>query len=250
MRNVFYALFVCAALLSAARGQDALVAAPDNYKLDFENEYVKVVRVHYEPKSIVPAHEHPLTATAYVYLNDCGPILFKHIKAAYGAVKRPAVKAGSFRLYRAVSETHEVENPNETPSDFLRVEFKTEPVNEKSLMGKFYREEVPATENFSKTQFENEQIRATRLVIAPGKKFQLTTRESEPALLVALTPAKLATQKKKQSLTLALGKTAWVAAKEAETFENHGAEPVELLQFDFKTKPVVVDAKKAAHPHD
>jgi hypothetical protein len=249
MRNILYALLVAAFLLAPALGQDALVAAPDSYKLDFENEYVKVVRVHYEPKSTIPAHDHTLTGSAYVYLNDCGPVVFKHIKAAYGAVKRPAVKAGSFRLYRAVSENHEVENPNDTPSDFLRVEFKTEPVNEKSLMGKFYREDPPTTENYSKTQFENEQIRATRLVIAPGKKLQVSARESEPALFVALTPTTLTVQKKRQPLTLEMGKTYWVAAKDAETFENRAAEPVEFLRFDFKTKPVAVDQKKTPHPH-
>ncbi len=36
-------------------------------------------------------------------------------------------------------EVHEVENPNDTPSDFLRIELKTEPVNDKSLRGKFHR---------------------------------------------------------------------------------------------------------------
>lgn len=45
-------------------------------------------------------------------------------------------QAGSFRVYRGLQELHEVENKSDLSSDFLRVEFKTDPVNEKSLKGR------------------------------------------------------------------------------------------------------------------
>src|ERR1700741_4793246 len=130
--------------------QDPLKALPQAYKLQFENDWVKVTRVHYGPHERLPAHQHTQTGSAYVYLNDSGPVVFKHIGLAYGAVTRPATKAGSFRLYRGLTEIHEVENLSEKPSDFLRVEFKTEPINDKSLQGRFYREAYPAGENFQK----------------------------------------------------------------------------------------------------
>jgi hypothetical protein len=175
-----------ALLAITAPAQDPLKLLPQAYKLQFENDWVKVVRVHYGPREKLPAHEHTQTASAYVYLNDGGPVIFNHIDQVYGAVTRPATKAGSFRLYRGLQELHEVENTSDLPSDFLRVEFKTDPVNEKSLKGRYYREEHPAGEIFQKVQFENEQIRITRLACAPGKKLDISTDASEPTLLIAL----------------------------------------------------------------
>jgi hypothetical protein len=76
-------------LVPSATAQDPTRLLPDSYKLQFENEWVRVTRVHY-PKT--------------------------------------------------VKEVHEVENPSDTPSDFLRVEFKTEPLGEATLRGRFYPE--------------------------------------------------------------------------------------------------------------
>jgi hypothetical protein len=144
----------------AAFAQYPLKVAPQAYKLEFENEWVKVVRVHYGPREKIPAHDHTERSAAYVYLNDGGPVIFKHIGLEYGPVTRPATKAGSFRLYKAIKEIHEVENTSELPSDFLRVEFKTRMVDEKTLRGRFHREPWPAGENYQKEQFEDEQIRS------------------------------------------------------------------------------------------
>jgi len=253
MNRLLFVALVCL-LSGGAFAQDPLKALPQNYKLEFENEWVKVVRVHYGAHEKVPAHDHTETGAAYVYLNDSGPVIFKHIGLSYGAVTRAAVKAGSFRLYRAVKEVHEAENPNDTPSDFLRIEFKTEPVNDKTLHGKFPREEFPADENFQKVQFDNEQIRVTRLVIAPGKKLDVSASATEPLLLIALTPVKFKatdTKKKNSKLNLEPGKAGWLAKGEQRQFENLGDSPSELLRFDLKTKPVPTDPNKPhSHSHN
>ncbi len=244
---------LCLAVVSAT-AQDPLKTLPENYKLQFENEWVKVTRVYYPPQSKLAAHEHTPTASAYVYLNDGGPVIFKHIDKEYGAVKRPATKAGSFRLYKGIQEHHEVENTSDLPSDFLRVEFKTQVVNEKSLYGRFFRETYPAGENFQKVQFENEQIRITRLVCATGKTLDLATSATEPVLLIALSPAqlKVASGKGKASpMKFALGQAKWIAAGHQEQLENTGDAPAEVLRFDFKTPPMSKEEleKKTQHEH-
>lgn len=254
-RLFLFAAAVCFSTITVF-AQDPLKTLPRNYKLEFENEWVKVVRVHYGAKEKIAAHDHTETGAAYVYLNDSGPVVFRHIGLSYGAVTRAAVKAGSFRLYKAVKEVHEVENNNDTPSDFLRVEFKTEAINANTLRGKFYREDVPAGENLAKVQFENEQIRVTRLVVAPGKNVEISAGATEPILLIALTPAKFKTtdaKKKSAKLTLESGKAGWLAAGQQQQFENVGDSPAELLRFDLKTKPVKANPnqkeKPHAHPH-
>jgi hypothetical protein len=234
--------------------QDPLKVAPQAYKLQFENEWVKVVRVHYAPREKVVAHDHTPTASAYVYLNDSGPVIFKHIDASYGAITRQPTKAGGVRVYRGIQETHEVENNSDLPSDFLRVEFKTEVTNENSLRGKFFREEYPAGENFHKVQFENDQIRITRLVCAVGKKLDVSANANQPTLLVALSAGNFKASRSKGKsgkLTLDLGQTEWVAVNQQEQLENTGKTPVELLRFDFKSKPLSKEEleKKKKHEH-
>jgi hypothetical protein len=233
--------------------QDPLKVAPQAYKLQFENEWVKVVRVHYAPREKVIAHDHTLTSSAYVYLNDSGPVVFKHIDG-FGAITRQPTKAGGFRVFRSFPETHEVENLSDLPSDFLRVEFKTEPKDENTLRGKYFREEYPAGENFKKVQFENGHIRITRLVCAAGKKIDVSASANEPTLLVALSVANLKASRSKGKngkLTLGLGQTEWVALNQQEQLENTGKTPVELLRFDFKTKPLSQEEldKKKKHEH-
>jgi hypothetical protein len=242
-------------LATSALAQDPSKALPQAYKLQFENDWVKITRVHYAPKEKLPSHQHTQTASAYVYLNDSGPVVFKHIGLEYGAVTRPATKAGSFRLYRGLKEMHEVENLSDLPSDFLRVEFKTEPVNDKTLRGRFFREEYPASENFQKVQFENEQVRITRLVCAAGKRLDLSTSATEPALLIALSQSKFKVHEskdKRATLKLEMGQNAWIDTGQQKGFENTGTAPAEMLRFDFKTKPLSKEMlekdKKHEHP--
>ncbi len=221
---VFATLFALGTAMSA---QDAEVTLPDAYKMQFENEWVKVVRVHYAPYVKLPAHAHTKMASAYVYLSDSGPVIFRHIGAEYGSATRAAVKAGTFRLWRAIGETHEVENTTELASDFLRVEFKTEPRQERTLKGRYQSEVVPPGENLETVQFENAQIRVTRLVCAPGRTLDLHP-SGVPSLIVALTPAP----------ALEMGGQRWIPARHAEPLTNGGSAPFELLRFEFLTPPI------------
>ena len=213
--------------LVTVEAQDAEQTLPQAYRLQFENEWVKVVRVHYAPHVKLPAHAHTKLESAYVYLSDAGPVVFRHVGTEYGASTRPAVKAGTFRLYRGVDERHEVENTSPLASDFLRVEFKTEPIEEKWLRGRYHREAVPAGENLEKVQFENAQIRVTRLVIAPRKSLTVVTGATEPSLLVALSPTPGHTS----------GETRWLPVNRTERIKNRSTEPLEYLRFAFRTPP-------------
>jgi hypothetical protein len=49
-------------LAAPALAQDPVKVAPQAYKLDFENDWVKVLRVHYAAKEKIPEHDHPATA--------------------------------------------------------------------------------------------------------------------------------------------------------------------------------------------
>src|SRR5688572_7282865 len=105
--------------------QNPYQAAPDNYKLEFENDWVRVSRVTYRPGDKLPVHEHPALPTVYVYVTDGGPIQFGHQQ--FAAARRGAVKAGQIRFNKGNKETHTTEYLGDTPSEYVRVELKTEP---------------------------------------------------------------------------------------------------------------------------
>lgn len=61
-----------------------------------------------------------------------------------------------------------------------------------TLEGKFFREEPASTATTQRTQFENAQVRITRVRVAPGETLRLTTVGDQPALLLALMPTAIA----------------------------------------------------------
>lgn len=238
--------FICAMALALSAtpllAQNPLMVAPQAYKLWFENDWVRVVRVHYGPHERVVAHDHTPTSTAYVYLNDGGKVVFNHLDKDYGAVTREATKAGSFRLYYGLQEVHEVSNTSDVPSDFLRVEFKTVPTGEMGLKGKFFREPQLEGDSLHKVHFENEQIRITRMIWPVGGRGSFATTATEPTLVVAMSEAgssiDVQVAGKKSRVDLAHGRSRFIGLDQREEWQNAGASSIEILRFDFKTRPL------------
>ena len=221
--------------MTVLAAQDPLTVVPGSYSKQFENEWVRVVRVRYPPQAKLPAHAHNALPAAYVYLNDGGPVLFKHIGASYGGATRPATKAGSFRVFRGIEEIHEVENTSELPSEFLRVEFKTDPKDARTLKGRFFRPSALQGQNLEQVQFENAQVRITHVICAPGRTIRFSAAASEPALLIAFQAAQL--REKGSDVTVNIGQERWIAGGSTVTHENVVSQPSEFLRFDFKTTP-------------
>ena len=206
-----------------ANAQDPVATLPENYEREFENDYVRVTRVFYPAHAKLPAHSHTSLASAYVYLNDSGLVSFKHVGAEYGAVTRPPTVARAFRLYRGVEETHEVENLSDRPSEFLRVEFKTDPVDPRSLRGKFLPNPEPGSTSHN-LQFENAQVRISRIRWSHGGSAQLAA-SSHPSLLVSLADGEM-------------GRVRWLPEGQSGELNNTSPLPGEALRIEFKTKPI------------
>lgn len=219
-------MFVLAASMMTigVTAQEGTATLPQNYKLQFENAWVKVTAVRYGPNEKLPGHTHTPNPAAYVYLKDGGPVIFRHVGGS--AATRPATKAGAFRVYRGLEEVHEVENTTKAPSEFLRVELKTEGRDPAAFRGKFMRPAAPATE--AVVQFDHPQVRVSRLWVNPGANLQVTTA-AEPALIIALA----ATDRFQP------GKEWWVGPSSSLEVPNGAGAPIDFLRFDFKTRPLV-----------
>ena len=83
---------------------DPAVVDGTHYKVDLENEYVRVLRVHYGPREKGQTHEHILNRVV-LYLND-----------------QPNAKADDVRI--AGAATHAEENASDQAADRIAVELK------------------------------------------------------------------------------------------------------------------------------
>ncbi len=233
--------YVLAAMVAlsatVATAQDATKSAPGAYRNQFENDYVRLVRVHYGPNEKVPVHEHPLSVTVYVYLNASGPVQFRHVDASKRVATRQPTVAGSFRVSRGGDEKHEVVNTTAAPSDFLRVEFKTDAAGASSPFFRDTERSRATRENVTDVRFTNQQMRVTRLAVAPGQALDLATAAGEPALIVALADARLSGFRAGDAAAIAAGQERWLDAGGQARLVNPGTAAAELLRIDFLTAP-------------
>lgn len=230
-------LMVILALPLGAAGsfaQDPLKVAPQAYRLQFENEWVKVIRVHYEPREKIAAHDHPTGGTVFVYLEDGGPVRFSHVGAEPYAIERPAILARGYRIARPVSEHHEVENLSDLPNDFLRVEMKTEPVDVDATRGRFPPPPV-GTSNSTTIERDSAWVRTARITVGGGQSYDAKDAAPTPSLVVAFGPVDV--KGSKGSTRLALGDTLWVEPGTSLTYRNAGSTAVEVLRIDLRSKP-------------
>ena len=220
----FWALAAGTLALSAAFAQDPLRTLPKNYTLEFENEVVRVIRVHYGAGEKLPSHDHPKTPTVYVYLADAGPVWFRHTGSEPFELQRPAVKKGGFRLSQGVVETHAVENSGDAANEFLRVELKTRPLGLAGFRGRFPPPENPSanlakpSSNLAKVEFEDAHLRIRRVVCVTDDKCEGLS-VSGPVLEVAFAPAE------------AVSRVRWIAEGSAAESANG---PIHVLRIEFK----------------
>lgn len=104
-------------IADAQRSLDPLVVAADHFKLEFENEYVRVIREHTDAHVKVPMHEHSLPGVN-VLLNDQNI----HQTQADGSVRDLHRKAGE--VYWTMPSVHAGENISDTPFEYIRVDIK------------------------------------------------------------------------------------------------------------------------------
>jgi quercetin dioxygenase-like cupin family protein len=114
-KHLWAAALVCLAN-AFALGQDPTKVEPRHYKLDFENDRVQVVSVHYGPHEKSAMHEHP--GGVVVILTEA------HLRFTdeNGKVRELFSKPGEARWYPPFK--HRVENLGDTAYDAVYVGLK------------------------------------------------------------------------------------------------------------------------------
>jgi len=225
MKLLFSSMAIALALIGPAvaqqpaDSQDSTKTLPKAYKLEFENAWVRVVRVHYDAKSKLPIHEHPEGMIVFLYLNASDGVLFTH-NVDEEAVRRPPVLPGAIRVVTTPVEHHTVENVADTPSDFIRILLKTEHDVSRN----------PGTRMAPGVmEYAHAMLRVARINVEPGSKTRIEAK-SYPTLRIAWIP----------------GKTEWkIAAKDGyrflekgttEEFEVTGDVPMQLVTIELRSR--------------
>lgn len=115
-RSLAAVAVVCLAM-HVAQAQDPTKVEPKHYKLDFENERVQVVSVHYGPHEKSAMHEHP---GGVVVVITAGHLKFTDEN---GKVTEVFAKPGEARWFAPFK--HRVENVGDTSYNAVYVGIKT-----------------------------------------------------------------------------------------------------------------------------
>jgi quercetin dioxygenase-like cupin family protein len=100
----------------SAYAQDAVKVDPKHYKVEFENEQVRVLRISYGPGEKSVMHEHP--ANVAVFLTDGqGKFTMPDGKSQEVPIKAGETRWGDF-------EKHQPENVGAKPFELILVELK------------------------------------------------------------------------------------------------------------------------------
>ena len=191
-----------------AFSQNPYTTSPRNYQLVFENDSVRVSKAMFAPGDRLPVHEHPAGPTVFVYLTDGGPIKFTHVEPKF-TVERKSVKAGAVRFHTGSKETHIVEYMGDAPSEYFRIELKTDRPEKKTGTLR-----VAAGET---KPFEDSQLRISRSECAPNES---CAPLEHPSVVVTL---------KDRSVS-------WHLA--GSRYRNESAEPLHQIRLELKTKPL------------
>ncbi len=116
MKPLFLAAAFLAAAAASAHAQDAVKVDPKHYKVEFENEQVRVLRVAYAPGEKSVMHQHP--ANVAVFLTD-GRGKFT---LPDGKTQEVAIKAGT--TMTGGPDKHLPENVGDKPFELIVVELK------------------------------------------------------------------------------------------------------------------------------
>jgi hypothetical protein len=116
-----------AAILQSGPAPEATVVAPEHYHVEFENEFVRVVRVRFAPHATMVMHQHPAPGGILVTVTDQDA----RITAPDGSARDVHYRAGEFRWAGSTPgadvsalSAHREENLSDKAFEMIRIEPK------------------------------------------------------------------------------------------------------------------------------
>jgi quercetin dioxygenase-like cupin family protein len=123
-KALFLAVFVLAFAVHSAMAQDSVKVDSKHYKVEFENDQVRVLRIKYGPKEKSVMHEHPNSVAIFV-TDVNGKFTFPD-----GKSQDISTKAGQAQWNPAL--VHLPENTSDQPFEVILIELKSPPAGKPS----------------------------------------------------------------------------------------------------------------------
>jgi quercetin dioxygenase-like cupin family protein len=237
MHRVLFLVAVFSVVAFTAKAQDPVKVDPEHYKVEFENDQARVLRVHFGPKESSPMHEFP--PSARVCLTDGS---YKWTLAD-GKTEEHTCEAG-WAGYRP-AQKHAFENLSDKDFEVIIAELKSNPVATQPGGTRSALDPTKVDPRHHKVEVENDQVRVLRMHLGPKESSPM--HEHPPAVLVLLTDARL-------KITLADGKTeertrtageARYRPAEKHAVENLNDKDYEIIIVELKAQPAAVKAPAA-----
>jgi quercetin dioxygenase-like cupin family protein len=162
--KLFFFALISLLVVPAARAQDPVVVDPTIAKVEFENNRIRVLRVHYEPHEKLAMHVHPAKVAV------CLTNFHMHRVAPDGTASDGTCPAGTVSWREP--EKHAVENLDSAPAESVEIELKfahgpAAPVP--TLPARALSEPMPSDlEPHHRPVLENQYVRVMEATIAPG----------------------------------------------------------------------------------
>ena len=115
LKKLLVPVFIVAAF-GICSAQDTAQSHPESYKVEIDNQQVRVVRAYHAPHEKVPMHSHPTSVV--VYLTDV------HEISTASDGKRTEVRHHAGDVVWSPAHTHALENLSNEPIRVVEIELK------------------------------------------------------------------------------------------------------------------------------
>lgn len=224
IKVILFAPLLTLAAATYILGQDAAQVDAKHYKVEFENEQVRVVRATYGPNEKSVMHQHP-DGLAVSLNNMTGKFTFPD-----GTMQNRTFKAGQVRWTPA--ETHLPQNMTAKSFQVILVELKGGSAGTSMPAGAV--DPIKADPKRNKVVFENDRVRVLRFTGAPGGKEPMHGHPSSVAISLVNGNLEFTTPDGKS--TTAQPKAGQVAWRDpiAHAGRNVGKAPYQSLVVELK----------------
>jgi quercetin dioxygenase-like cupin family protein len=229
--RILWLTVVLAVSTAWAQSLDPLVADPQHYTLEVENQWVRVIRERMGPNEKMPMHQHPGPGSVIVFLTD----RHNRLISPEGVSQELRNRAGD--LMWSAPSTHRSENLNNAAFEAVQIEPRRPAGKSASPAPVDKLDATVVDPQHYKVELENEYVRVLRVSIGPHEKLRLHKHPDTGAILVHLTDQNM-------RLTLSDGTTRnsryaakqvrWVEPGAAHQDENLSDMPLRFIRIELK----------------
>src|ERR1700680_4507722 len=172
----------------AARAQslDPLVADPQHYTLEVENQWVRVIREHMGPNDKMPMHQHPVPGSVIVFLTD----RHNRLTSQEGVSQELRDHAGD--LMWSPASAHRSENLTDAAFEAVQIEPRRPAGGAPARTAAPDKLDATVVDpQHYHVELDNQYVRVLRVNIGPHEKLRMHTHPATGAILVHLSDQNL-----------------------------------------------------------